>query len=223
MTTLAECQELVAKNRVRVVVVSAQTPWELREWLCRNFPRIPVGEYSVFDVRGDGSDVLVERPGPEPETSIRFGSIEYLGHELPDEVVRKDRGLGMLDRYLCQHADLLPEHRTELKLVSYWRKIGEDNNDYTLATVLQTEDGHSMVPSSDSVTHLFPTSAWPVGQLIREERSFRLGENYPSSLSLMLIAVLDGDRHIEAAESRTMPSPWVSVGSVNISEPRPVD
>ncbi len=214
-----ELAALAASARVEAVVVSPEAPLALRSWLAANHPRVPVGDYSLFDLREAGSDILPEGVRFEGDAPLRFGSIEYLGHEMDPEWRRADRGVRVMQRYLCRYPELLPAHRTELRVVHYWRKAFEDDVAYELVTAWRDVDGRPLIPASRSVGALLPTSEWLPGQVIRDERVYRLQTEQASGPRWLSVTVRDGERYLSAAGRGGDPSPFVTVGQVEVVEP----
>ncbi|MCL5995545.1 MAG: hypothetical protein M1546_05750, partial [Chloroflexi bacterium] len=58
---------------------------------------------------------------------------------------------------------------------------------------------YNIEPSYPGLDSVFPTSMWPVGQIIREEFEVHVLAEYPSLTYAMNVGVKEGDRYLQPA------------------------
>ncbi len=166
-----------------VVNNSDGTEAELREYLTEGYPRTDVSGYSIFELDRDGSNTVVENPHIENPYKITFqDQIEFLGFDIDRFVYQKDEQIEWTERYLTQHAELLPEYRTTFRVVNYWRKITGEPIDYTLRTQFDAHNGqlYRLEQPYGGLDDLYPTVYWPTNQIIREEFEIVVPAEHPS-------------------------------------------
>ena len=204
-----------------VVANSVQTDPALRRYLVEHYPREDVSGYSVFELTGEGSNILVNNPSVENPYRIRFGSIEFLGFDVDRAVCRKDEQIGWLERYLNRHNELLPGYRTTFSVTNYWRKVARDSSDYELVTQFDAEKDrqYRLEQSYGGLDELYPTSFWPVGQVIREDFLVTVPADYPSLSYAMWVGLSSdmGPLAPNAPHAAIDGQNRVSVGQVYVS------
>lgn len=178
---------------VIVVGNSDERQATLRKYLTEKYPRENIAGYSIFKLHRVGSNVLVNDPFIEYPHNINFGNqIEFLGFDIDKIVDRKDEQIKVWERYLNQNVELLPKYRTTFRVVNYWRKISEISTDHILITQFDTRDQellYRLEQSYKGLDNLYPTSWWPVDQVIREEFEISVPVDYPSLNYSMWIGV----------------------------------
>ncbi|PWH19377.1 MAG: hypothetical protein DDG58_05000, partial [Ardenticatenia bacterium] len=194
---------------------------EVRTYLIEHHPRTDLFGYSIFDLTKTGSNVLVENPAISHPVRINFGGvIEYLGHDVESVVYRNDQDIPWWQYYLVRHAELLPQYRTAFHVVNYWRKLVDDATDYRLVTQFDAQRGpaYRLELGYPGLDRLYPTSMWPVGQIVREEFEIAVPRDAPSLVYAMSVAVQKGEQFLLPMDVPlpTDTSGRVRVGSVDI-------
>lgn len=204
-----------------LVANSPEIEPELRTYLLERYPRVDLFGYSLFELTKAGSNVLVENPTISHPLHVNFNDkVEYLGYDLEETVYRNDQDIPWWQWYLVRHADLLPQYRTTFRVVNYWRKLSDDAADYHLITQFDALVGssyrlESTYPGLDS---LYPTSMWPVGQIVREEFEVAVPHEAPSLRYAMWVGVQDGQQFLPPIGNALSVDETgrVSVGAVDI-------
>jgi len=168
---------------------------ELKEHLVRNHPAENFFNYSFFDLRTAGSNVIVQDPQIQHLADVNFDDkLMLLGYNV-EEVVQKERGPSWLEKYLIGHAELLPQHRTTFRITYFWQCLEEMERDYTLVTQFEGYHGkaYRIDHSHQGVNGAYPTSMWQVGEIIREEYQVEVPADYPPTLYALWVGVRDGE------------------------------
>lgn len=194
--------------------------------LMRRYPSEPVADYSVFYTapqNAGGQQALAATAQPAFPARITFGgNLEYLGYDIESEVLsRKEDTIAWYERYLSSTPELLPHRRTTLRITHYWRRLSADPVDYTLVTdfidpFTGTYSG-LLRQSRSGWQGILPTSAWPVGQVVRDEMVVYLPEQASSLRYGLRVGVRLGDEPLEAIDGQGRAGPEVGlVGKVDV-------
>lgn len=205
-------EAIVAKN-------TADLQFEFRDHLLRHHPRTEVAGYSIFELGETGSNVLVEQPIIEHPRHLVFGDqIEYLGFDLTEIVYRQDEAIPDWQSYLNRYPELLPQYRTTFQVVNYWRKLNESSQDYKLLTHFeaQFEGTYRLESAYNGLDDIYPTSDWPVGQIIREAFEITVPPSYPSQKYDMWVSVRENNNNFLSNELKQ-----VKVGQLDIRPTQP--
>jgi hypothetical protein len=172
---------------------------KLRKYLVRNHPVETFYGYSFFDLREAGSNTILQSPQIEHPAEINLGDkLVLLGYNV--ETVQKKPGPSWLQKYLNAHAELMPEHRTFLRITYFWQCLEEMERDYTLVTQFEGHHGQTyrIDQSHQGVNGVYPTSMWQVGEVIREEYQVEVPADYPPIRYALWVGVRDGEEGLEA-------------------------
>jgi len=166
-----------------------------KEYLVRNYPVENFYNHSFFDLRGSGSNVIVQDPQIAHPAEVNFDDkLMFLGYNV-EKVVQKKREPSWLEKYLKGHVELLPEYRTFFRITYFWQCLKEMEEDYTLVTQFEGHHGktYRIDQSHQGVNGAYPTSMWREGEVIREEYQVEVPADYPPIRYALWVGVRDGE------------------------------
>ncbi len=172
------CESLVellaSRPDIEAVVVLNSEAAEHQDFVqhcLRNYPRQDLYGYSIFRTRIDGPVALpAESPAIQFPSALQISnSLEYLGFDAkPVTTVIQAPG-GWWRRHIQPFIDQLPRYTTRFEVTHYWRKTAPDERDLSIERRIRPVLGGSSLTMPDpGLETLFPTSRWPVGQVVRD-------------------------------------------------------
>lgn len=224
--SLAEVERFIQKNPAYEAVVvenSSEMDSELIDYLIQTHPRRDVAGFSIFDLTNDESNVLgAPPPSLAKQEPIEFqNGFEFLGAEVQTVIQRRTPPDHWLAKYLNRYPELLYENQTTLKGATYWRKTRQDGADYALITALapQAQSSSRLEPLYPGLDRLFPSSRWPVGQVIRNEFEIVIPSHAASTNYDLLVGVGAGGNGKEIVTSEGcafVPGGLISVAAIDV-------
>jgi hypothetical protein len=180
-------EQVRSPNHYNAILVSHGTPPspDIVQELSVRYPRVVVGGHSIFVTDGraiSDQPIFVESFTQSLEEPVIFGDhIELLGYEIDPVVTRAPAPDHLLANYLSRTPGLFPENRTSVRIVLFWRKIHEQPDPYNLSARLIPLGGTEPVLTAAAygTEDLLPTTAWPPGQIIRDEFTIRVPADAP--------------------------------------------
>lgn len=172
-------------SKVDMVVISNKNALEglLIDDLVYNWFRCDVGGFSIFtrdNKDGCFESVLPVEYDPEIHKNIVFGDhLELLGYDSIPVIYRGDESISLFKRYLNAYPELLPQYRTKIRITTYWRKLNQQSIDYELGTRLTHGNDVLLMPKHAEFFNLYPTSRWPINQVIRMETEIDIPRDVP--------------------------------------------
>lgn len=220
-----EFEPLLSDERHEAAVVAndADLDPRVRDHLLRNHSRSDVFGFSLFDLREQGSGVLLDHGVPPEAPVLEFGPIGFVGCDLQPSVQVERTHFSWLTRYFNRHPQLLATHRTIVSWWCYWTRLATESSGVEalrLASWLQSEStsGVSLRTPSTGLDTLYPTTEWPVGALISENVSLRLPADVPAGTYQLRVSVDGHDGAMPATLDGRLVSETggVPVGSIRV-------
>jgi hypothetical protein len=218
VSTIADLRAAGRGCAIAVAANSGRTAAGLRAHLVEHHPAREVMDFTLFDLHESRSSVLADHPPIDHPRTADFGEIEFLGFTAQTEVVLLGAPASWIARYFNRHVDLAPHRITTHRVDNYWRRTtaGPTATDHDLVTIFTAEGERPfhLARRDQGLDRLYPSSRWPVGQVIRESFDLYLTQDTPTGTYRMGILARPagtGSQDLAELQERT-----VEVGQLEI-------